>query len=143
MKSMTKVFQTTKTITFRDCDPAGIMFFGNIFAFAHDAFEEFIQKAGYTYKDWFATTEYMIPIRHTEADFRAPFRAGHTYDITVSVASFGETSFKMKYVFSDKAHVHATVYMVHAVLDQKTKQKLALPAVLQTRLRPYLETSAG
>ncbi len=140
---MTQVFQTTKTITFRDCDPAGIMFFGNIFAFAHDAFEEFIQTTGYSYSEWFATTEYMIPIRHTEADFRAPFLAGHTYDISVTVASFGETSFKMKYVFSNKGHLHATVQMVHAVLDQKTKQKLTLPAILQARLRLYLETSAG
>lgn len=141
--SMTQVFLTSKTITFRDCDPARIMFFGNIFGIAHDAFEEFIMKAGYAFAEWFETTEYIIPIRHTEADFKAPFRAGHTYDIAVTVASFGETSFKMKYVFSAKGHIHATVYMVHSVLDQKTKQKLALPEVMQKRLRPYLEKSGN
>lgn len=136
---MNQVFHTTKTITFRDSDPAGIMFFGNIFAFSHDAFEEFIVAAGYTYKEWFGQRDYLIPIRHTEADFLAPFFPGESYDVTVTVASIGETSFKMKYVFSKKAKSHAIVSMVHAVVDGKTMQKTALPTTMKTRLEKYLE----
>lgn len=60
---MNKVFRTKKTLTFREADPAGIMFFGNVFAIAHDAFEEFIVAAGYTYQEWFGQTDYLIPIR--------------------------------------------------------------------------------
>ena len=137
---MNKTFRTKKTLTFREADPAGIMFFGNIFAFAHDAFEEFIVAAGYTYKEWFGQRDVIIPIRHTEGDFKAPFRPGETYDITVRVASFGETSFKMGYVFSQNDKVHATVLMVHSVLDGKTMQKQPLPALMKSRLEPYLES---
>ncbi|XGC81349.1 acyl-CoA thioesterase [Bdellovibrio bacteriovorus] len=136
---MNQVFHTTKTITFRDSDPAGIMFFGNIFAFSHDAFEEFIVAAGYTYKEWFGQRDYLIPIRHTEADFLAPFFPGESYDVAATVASIGETSFKMKYVFSKKAKPHAIVSMVHAVVDGKTMQKTALPPTMKTRLEKYLE----
>lgn len=140
---MNKVFRTQKTLTFKEADPAGIMFFGNIFGFAHDAFEPFIVEAGYTYQEWFGQRDVIIPIRHTEADFKSPFRPGQTYDIAVTVASFGETSFKMRYVFTQKEKLHGTVTMVHSVLDGKTHQKLALPALMKSRLEPYLESQGA
>lgn len=135
---MNQVFRTKKTITFREADPARILFFGNVVAFAHDAFEEFIVEAGYTWKEYFQNKDYMIPIRHTEANFLAPFFPGETYDIEAVVESFGETSFKMKYVFSQNDKTHATVTMVHAVLDSKTQQKTALPAMMKSRFEKYL-----
>ncbi|WP_347356140.1 acyl-CoA thioesterase [Bdellovibrio sp.] len=138
---MNKVFHTKKTITFREADPAGIMFFGNIFGLAHDAFEQFIIEAGYTWNEWFGSRELIIPLRHTEANYLAPFVPGETYDIQVCVASFGETSFKMKYVFSRNDKTNAVVTMVHAVLDGKTKQKTALPTLMKSRLEPYLEST--
>lgn len=137
---MNKTFRTQKTLTFREADPAGIMFFGNVFAFAHDAFEEFIVSTGYTYHEWFGQRDLIIPIRHTEADFKAPFHPGQTYDITVRVASFGETSFKMSYVFSKNDKLHARVTMVHSVLYGKTMQKAPLPPLMKSRLEPYLES---
>lgn len=137
-----QIFKTHKKVTFKESDAAGIMFFGNIFGFAHDAFEEFIVAAGYTWKEWFHNPDFMIPIRHTDADYTAPFRPGETYDIVVSVASFGETSFKMKYVFSHQNRTHAVVTMVHSVLDSKTKSKAALPFTMKTRLEKYLEGSS-
>lgn len=136
---MNSIFRTQRTITFREGDPARIMFFGNIFGFAHDAFEQFIVAAGYTWKEWFHNPDFIIPIRHTEADFLAPFMPGETYDIAVSVASFGETSFKMKYIFSQNNRTHSAVTMVHSVLDSKTKAKTALPFTMKSRLEKYLE----
>ncbi len=140
---MNQVFKTKKTLTFREADPAKIMFFGNVFGFAHDAFEQFIVDAGYTWKEYFHDPNYAIPLRHTESDFLAPFFPGETYDIAVTVASFGETSFKMKYVFTQGAKTHAIVTMVHAVLDMKTKQKTAIPGTMKSRLEKYLETPAS
>lgn len=136
---MNQVFHTKKTLTFREADPVGIMFFGNIFAFAHDAFEEFIVTAGYSYEEWFKEKNFLIPIRHTDADFLAPFFPGQCYDIKVTVLSFGETSFKMKYLFCQKDRVHAVVTMVHAVISAQTMKKTALPELMKTRLKPYLE----
>lgn len=140
---MNKVFRTKKTLTFKEADPAGIMFFGNIFGFAHDAFEQFIVEAGYTYHGWFGQRDVIIPIRHTEADFKSPFWPGQTYDITVTVASFGETSFKMHYLFTQNEKLHADVTMVHSVLDGKTHQKMTLPNEMKSRLEPYLEEQNG
>lgn len=136
---MNQVFRTKKIITFREADPARIMFFGNIFAFAHDAFEEFLVGAGFTWKEWFHNTDYMIPIRHTEANFLAPFFPGETYEVLCTVESFGATSFKMKYNFVQSGKTHAVVTMVHSVLDAKTKQKIGLPFSIKSRLEKFLE----
>ena len=139
---MNQIFRTQKTITFRESDPVGIMFFGNIFGFAHDAFEQFIVVAGYTYAEWFEQRQILMPIRHTDAEFFAPFRPGHTYDIAVTVGSFGQNSFKMKYVFSEKNKSHAVVTMVHTVVDAATMQKTPLSALMKSRLSPYLEPNS-
>ena len=139
---MNQTFRTKKTVTFREADPAGIMFFGNIFAFAHDAFEEFIRAAGYQYAEWFRQRDFLIPIRHTEGDFMIPFVPGDTYDVSVTVASFGQTSFKMKYAFTQDGRNFAIVTMVHAVLDGKTMQKTSIPFVMKSRLEPFLEPEA-
>jgi acyl-CoA thioester hydrolase/1,4-dihydroxy-2-naphthoyl-CoA hydrolase len=140
---MSLKFKTQIRIKFREADPAQIMYFANLLSLAHDVFEEFILVAGYKYQEWFSPEHHMIPIRHVEADYKAPFIPGQTYDVAVTVSHLGETSFKMAYKFEQNGKIHALVFMVHAVLDPKTKEKMALPDVMKQRLTPYLETAHG
>jgi acyl-CoA thioesterase FadM len=135
---MAKVFKTTLKVTFREADLAGIMFFGNIYGLAHDAFEDFIVATGFKWKEWFNTPEYIIPIRHSEADYEAPFIPGEEYDVTVSVKKLGTTSFAIGYVFSAGDKIHGQVEMVHVVMDAKTKKPIPLPGLIRERLSPYL-----
>lgn len=136
--SMSKrTFSTRVKIKFRDGDPAQIMYFGNVFSLAHDTFEEFIVEAGYKWEEWFRTKEYMIPIRHTEADFLAPFLPGQSYEVRATVANLGNSSFTMAYEFVSSTTIHARVKMVHTCLDQKTKQKIDLPLQMRTRLEVF------
>lgn len=137
---MKKDFRTQIRIRFRDADPAQIMYFGNLPSFAHDAFEEFIVAAGYRYREWFSKGDYMIPIRHVEVDYLAPFVPGETYEVIVTVAQIRDTSFQMKYVFQQGNKVHGQVKMVHAVLDMHTKQKTSVPVQMRERLAVYLES---
>lgn len=134
-----KIFQTFKKVTFREADPAKIMFFGNIYGFAHDAFEEFIVAAGFTWNEWFQTTEFMIPIRHSEANFLMPFQPGNTYSVYVNVEKIGNSSFQMKYEFCNDKTIHSVVKMTHVVLDQKTKAKIEIPNSIKLKLLPYLK----
>lgn len=135
---MNKVFTTAKTITFRETDAAGIMFFGNIFSFAHDVFEEFIREAGYSYDEWFNQRDILIPIRQTEAQFLSPFFPGKTYSVEAKVVSIGNTSFKMHYRFFKGERTHSEVFMVHALVNGKTKEKMPLPEIMKQRLTVYL-----
>ena len=114
--------------------------FGNIFGWAHDTFEKWIVAAGYQWKDWFKNPQYVIPIRHTEADYLKSFYPGETYQVEAQVKAFGATSFTLKYVFSSPAGVHAVVEMVHVVLHGKSFQAIPIPDSIRQKFSPYLET---
>lgn len=135
-------FQKEIQLRFREADPAGIMFFGNIFGWAHDCFEDFIEATGFTWKRWFQTQDYIVPIRHTECNYLRPFRPGETYTITASVARIGESSFQMKYVFSQHNHLHAEVRMTHAFVDAHSKGKISVPESVRECLKVYLNADS-
>ena len=139
-------FEKEILLRFREADPAGILFFGNIFGLAHDCFEDFIQATGMTWDEWFRTKDYMVPIRHSECNFLKPFFPGQKYTARVSVANIGDSSFQMKYVFSSKSpegpKIHAEVLMVHTFLDAKSKQKISVPQPIRSHFLPYLESSS-
>lgn len=139
---MASQFQKEIQIRFHEADPAGILFFGNIFALAHGCFEDFIQAAGFTWKEWFHTKDYMIPIRHTESNYLKPFRPGEKYQVTVTVAKIGNSSFQMKYLFSSALGTHADVRMTHAFLEAKSLQKTSVPETVRNRLKVYLDADA-
>lgn len=133
-----KTFSTEIKIRFRDADPAGIMFFGNIFALAHDVFEEFIEASGIGWKKWFDKPEHFVPIRHVECEYTAPFVPGETYQVQVSVESISTSTFKLKYVFSKGSTTHAVVKTAHTFADYEKKVKKAIPAELKSVLEAYV-----
>lgn len=142
---MTKKFEKQIQIKFREADPAGILFFGNILALAHDVFEDFIPATGLTWADYFQTKEYIAPIRHAEVDFLSPFRPGEKYDVAVSILRIGDSSFQAKAVFSQTSDKgvskHAEVKTVHTFLNAKTFAKIPVPEKFRQALGPYLEAT--
>ncbi len=135
---MTEPFQKKIQMHFREADPAGILFFGNIFGLAHDCFEDFIQAAGFTWKEWFQTKDYLIPIRHTESNFLKPFLPGDSYQIHASVLKIGNSSFQMNYEFKSQDTTHAVVTMTHTFLDARSREKISVPSSVRDRLGVYL-----
>lgn len=136
---MTKIFKNQIQIKFHQADPAGIMYFAQIFTLAHDAFELFIQKAGFSWSEWFQENKYLIPIRHAESDFQRPFKAGDHYDVEAVVVQISTSSFQMQYTFKQHTHVHAVVKIVHTCLDKKSFQKIEIPGEIKTKLMPFLK----
>jgi acyl-CoA thioester hydrolase/1,4-dihydroxy-2-naphthoyl-CoA hydrolase len=137
---MAQVYQKRIQIRFRDADPARILFFGNVFSLAHDTFEDFIQESGISWRNWFSGEPYIVPIRHAECDYLAPFRVGEHYEVKATVAQLRESSFQMRYVFTRGSQTHAVVTMVHTFLDPKTQQKIPIPETVKSKLLPFLES---
>lgn len=132
------VYKTTQFISFRYADPARIMFYGNILDLTHDLFEEFIQKAGLTWKEWFEPKDWSCPIRHVSVDYLAPFLPGETYEVSIGLAKLGETSFTMKYLYSKAGSPHAKVSMVHTFTHRQKFEKMPIPPSCRKVLEPYL-----
>ena len=124
-------------INFHHADPAGIMYFANIFTFAHVIFEEFIQAAGFTWADWFQKPKLIVPIRHTQCNYLSPLYAGQTYEVSVRVSALKETSFTVEYVFSKDSKCHANVTMTHVYVDPNDGKKATIPTADRERLKQF------
>ncbi len=131
------VFKKRVDIRFSQCDPAGIMFFGNIYSQAHDFYEDFVISLGFTWKQWFENDDWMVPLRHTSAEHLIPIYPGDSYEMTAEVERIGESSFTGKYKMISPLGVHAEVTLVHTFINSKTHKKIPVPASVRSRLESY------
>jgi acyl-CoA thioester hydrolase/1,4-dihydroxy-2-naphthoyl-CoA hydrolase len=135
----TRCFQTKVKIRFRDADPAGILFFGQILGIAHDVFEEFIVANEISWNEWFKPEKLACPIRHTEVDFMFPFLPGHEYEATAKVQKVSQSSFNMHYEFRNgDGRICARVQMVHTFVEQQSFQKAEFPERYRQIFEKYL-----
>lgn len=136
-------FETKKTIRFRDGDPAGIMFFGNIFDFAHDAFEDFITHLGFEWKYWYQNADFAIPLRSTRSEYLAPLFPGKTYQVKICISHLGDSSFTAHYQFLNGDKVHAIVELTHTFIDPKIIKKISIPENIRSVLQTYLNSEVN
>jgi len=120
-------FEHKRRVRFQDTDPAGIVFFANIFVYCHEAFEELLRDVGLPLEAIIASREQVLPLAHAEADFKRPFRAGVLVTVRARVAAIGERSFRMEYEMVDEVGAHlATAATVHVAVDPATGRSAAL-----------------
>lgn len=119
------MFQTKIRLNFYDCDPAGIIFFANAFRFAHSAYEQLLEKLDYRV-DPFNNDKFVIPIIHSEADYKRPLKANDVIDINITAETGGST-FTLNYEFLKEGTVHVKVKTVHVFVDKKAFKKTGMP----------------
>ncbi len=131
------MFTTTKTILFRDADPAGVLFFARYLALAHDAYEEFMTSRGMMFREQLEEKGLLWPVIHAESDHRIALRLGDKTAIQVSVAEVTRRTFTIAYEFrTPEGEVAARCRTVHAAVDRKTGRAIHLPEHLAAALKP-------
>ncbi len=115
------------TIRFAHCDPAGILFFANIFDLCHDLLEETLLNQGISYEEWFNHPQKAYPILSAESKYRKPLEGGQTYQVNVKLSQKRERSLEFTYKFTDQQNtVMAEVKTIHVCIDRKSKNKLPI-----------------
>lgn len=128
------MFSHPTVIQLHHTDAAGILFFGRLFMLAHDAYQGFMASLGLDLRRILEGGDYLLPIVHAEADFKAPLRMGDTIDIRVTVERLGQGSFTLTYVFAGEAgKVAATARTVHAAMAPDGSP-MPLPAMIREKL---------
>lgn len=128
------MFLTDQKVGFFDADPAGIMFFANIFRMAHAAYEE-VLNSKIPDRNYFLDDELAIPIVHSEADYFLPLKPGDVVTPEVSPTVIKESSFELTFTFRNKAgSVCARVRTVHVVVDKNSWTRVTIPADLMNCL---------
>lgn len=126
-------------IPFHLADPAGILFYGHVFTLSHQAFEHFVMDyLGYSWNNWFQNKEWVVPIRHTEANFFAPIEAGKNCRIELNVSLISQCSFTVIYRFIQQERC-CEVSIVHVFCDKLEKKKISIPQDVLEKLNFSLE----
>ncbi len=124
---------------FDECDPAGIIFFGNHFKLAHRAIEGFVMNAGIAWKDWFESENFGVPLVHAEADYKSPMRQGHKFLARVRIARLGDSSVEFETIF-EKANgdTCSVVKTVHVFINTSSMKKQSIPKDIREKLESQL-----
>jgi len=121
-------------VCLHDTDAAGVMFYGHIFRYAHDAYEGLMAALG-SPVDALIRAGCRLPLVHAEADYLLPLRHGDEVRVAIGVESLGATSFTLGYRFRDgSGALLAQARTVHVHLGQGGEGAAPLPGGLRAAL---------
>ena len=124
-------------IHLHETDAAGRIFFANQFVIVHDAYEQLLEKMGFSFQSMLKGGKYFLPIVHAEADYKAHLFVGDQILITVKVAHIGETSFTFEYTLKRGKELVGTAKTVHVTVSAKTHKKIPLPPSMRKALEKH------
>ncbi len=122
-------------ISFDQCDPAGIIFYGRTFELAHRAFERLVVEAGIKWDDWFASDVFAVPIVHGEVDYFSPLRPGHEIEVICAVDKIGESSVAFAYRIEREGELAAKLKTVHVFMNIADQTKMEIPEGIRAKLK--------
>lgn len=121
------LFKTELTTKMHDIDAAGVMFFGRYFYYAHDTYEQYLNKQKKSISDLISSNK-LLPIVHSEADFKTSIGLNETIGITLYLAKKTAHSYTLEYHFYNKGdEITAIVKTVHVCIDKINHTKKTLP----------------
>ncbi len=128
------MFTYNSRVHFFNCDPAGIMFFGEAFKFAHSAYEVFLNTL-LPETNYFNHPEIILPIIKANAEYLNPLKQGDEIKITISVTRLLEKSFELTYnIYNKENNLCVIVETVHVCLSKLSFQKIPLDKNLKQKL---------
>lgn len=129
------MFETTKTITLRDADGAGVLFFARYLALAHDVYEEFMAIRGISFRRLIEDDDWILPVVHAESDHHKPLWMGDSVTVRLTVVEIGKRSVTLGYDFlTTQGDLAARCRTVHAAVDKRTGRAIPLPDELVAAL---------
>ena len=112
---------------FSQLDPAGILFFGEVFPLCAGVYEDFIQSLGFGWEDWFSHPETASPVKHAEAEYFKPLRGGQVYDVSVEIVSLRTSAFQVEFMLKRGETLHCRVQIVHVFISKASGAKVPVP----------------
>ncbi len=86
-------FHWQRKVRFRDCDPAGIVFYPRYFEMMNDLVETFLDDAiGWPFGRMHLEERMGVPMGTISARFEAPSRLGDVLDWSLSIARLGRST---------------------------------------------------
>ena len=121
-------FVYKRTVRFAEVDAAKVMYFSRVYELAHETYEELMSASGFPPGQVFEQGDWGMPLVHTEADYKRPWRLGEVIHIQAEIATASERSVVFEYRFMDgDGHVRTRVGMRHAFVSLSTFRSCEAP----------------
>lgn len=133
-------FTYTRTVRFQDTDAAGVVYFANVLAMSHEAYEASLAASGVNLRAFFSDREVAFPIIHASVDFYRPLFAGDRLTIQLTPKQVAGDEFEIAYqVFSGEVagRSAAKALTKHVCIDAVTRTKKPLPEDLRQWMRQF------
>ncbi len=128
-------FKQDILIPFHLVDAAGIMFFAHVFTLAHQAWEQcIIHSLKIAWSQWFQNPEWIVPVKHVEADYEKPLFSGSLCQIELEILEIKTSSFTISYHFYQQGLKCCTIKMTHIFCDRLSGKKRDIPAGIRAVL---------
>ena len=126
-------------VRFQDVDAGGVLFYGRVYDYIHVAYEEFWASEGVERGVFFSGAEYLIPVVHSEADYKRIVLHGEKVRVTIDVTKVGHTSFALRHrVAGPDGSLRIEARTVHVFARKGTMRLMAIPGHLREILLRHL-----
>jgi 1,4-dihydroxy-2-naphthoyl-CoA hydrolase len=122
-----------RTIRFQDTDAAGVVYFANILAICHEAYEASLMASRINVRNFFSQGEVIVPITQTKADFRYPLMCGDQVLVRLIPDRINDAEFKVEYLLTHHdcpQRVISTATTHHVSIQTATRSRIALPEMI-------------
>lgn len=126
-------FTHTRTVRFQDTDAAGVVYFANVLAMCHEAYEESLAVFGVNLRGFFRSAEIVIPIVHARVDFLYPIYCGDHLSIHMTPQQLREDSFEIHYRITTQSSPErdlAKALTRHICIESMSRSRTPLPEVI-------------
>jgi 1,4-dihydroxy-2-naphthoyl-CoA hydrolase len=124
-------FRHDHVVRFRETDAAGVLYFANLLALCHDAYEASLAIATLDLRSFFAPAALAVPIVHAEADFRQPLYCGDHLTIHGQPHRHSDSTFSIQYEVEKRGQGIAAIAQTrHCCIDTATRRRHPLPEAL-------------
>lgn len=124
-------FIYTRTVHLADTDAAGVVYFAQVLAICHEAYEAYLAQAGVKLQI------FVIPIIRSSADFLHPLRWGDRLFVRLSLQEQRDRSFELAYEICLKSDPQTRCVQArtcHVCIDPKSRAKIAIPSAIALAL---------
>lgn len=116
-----------RTIRFQDTDAAGVVYFANLLAICHEAYEASLARSGIDLRTFFTNSQFAIPIVQANINFRSPLFCGDKIAIQLTPKLLNEQSFQIHYQINlDHDQLVAEAETKHICINPKIRQRQQL-----------------
>jgi 4-hydroxybenzoyl-CoA thioesterase len=129
-------FSTRITVNFGDTDPAGLVYFPNLFHYCHIAMERFFELVCDTrYSQLIEEQHLGFPTVKVDAEFNTPLRYGDVVEVELTVLNVRRKSMTLGYTMTNSSGVVCVkVRQTVVAMDLTVHESIVIPEAIRDRL---------